>query len=124
MPASILRGEHRDVFQVAHAGRYLLGTHMVEWNCVVLCQREAEHVLLPWLQPDVHGGGQHGGADGVAGVPWGFSLFPGPPARVPFVVLLRQRLLLDHQDLVVTQVTKQRILRVSGWRGGKAKKKH
>lgn len=96
---------------------------MVERNSVVLCQGEVEHVLLPWLQPDAHGGGQHRGADGVAGVPWGLSLFPGPPARVPFVVLLRQGLLLDHQDLVVAQVPQQRILRVSGWRGGRAKKK-
>lgn len=102
----------------------MLGTHMVEWNSVVFCQGEVEHILLPWLQPDVHGGGQHRGADGVAGVPWGFSLFPGPPARVPLVVLLHQRLLLDHQDLVVAQVPQQRILRVSGWREVKAKKKH
>lgn len=122
MPGSMLRGEHLSVWHVVGAGRCLWGTHVVEWNRVVLCQGEAEHVLLPGLQPDAHGGGQHGGADGVAGVPWRFALFPGPPARVPFAVLLCQRLLLDHQDLVIAQVPQEWILRVSGWRGKEAKR--
>lgn len=93
---------------------------MVKRHSVVFSYGEIQDLLLSGFKPYVDGRGQHGRADEIVGAPAVLALFPWPPAGIPLVVLLSRRLFLDHQNLVIAQVPKERILWV--WARGKREK--
>lgn len=78
-------------------------THVVHWHSVALRQWEGQALWGSWVQSD--GRGQHGWADGIAGAAGVVALLAGTPPSVPLAFPGNIWLLLDHQDLVVAQVT-------------------
>lgn len=99
-----------------------LCTYVIKWNCIVFCQWEIQDILLSRFKPDINSRCQYRWTNRVICTACGFALFSWSTTCVPFVVFLCQRLFLDNQYLVITQIPQEWILRVSCWRKRKEKR--